>query len=42
MVRNTNSDKFEAELELRLATPQDIPALESLINESVRTLSIDY
>jgi GNAT superfamily N-acetyltransferase len=42
MVRNTNSDKFEAELELRLATPQDIPALESLINESVRALSIDY
>ena len=42
MVRNTNSDKFEAKLELRLATPQDIPALESLINESVRALSIDY
>ena len=42
MVQNTNLDKFKTEIELRLATSQDIPALESLINESVRTLSIDY
>lgn len=27
---------------LRLATSQDVPAIESLINQSVRALSVDY
>jgi GNAT superfamily N-acetyltransferase len=42
MVRNTSLNKSDAAIHLRLATPKDIPALESLINESVRALSIGY
>ena len=42
MARNPNLDKSAAEIRLRLAIPKDIPALESLINESVRALSVGY
>ena len=42
MVRNNSLDKVDAAFHLRLATPKDIPALENLINESVRALSVDY
>ena len=42
MARNTSLDKSGAEIKLRLATPEDIPALESLINESVRVLSVGF
>ena len=42
MVRNNSLDKVDAAFHLRLATTNDIPALESLINDSVRALSVDY
>ena len=42
MGQNTSSSKYDAAIHLRLATPKDIPALESLIDESVRALSIGY
>ena len=32
----------DSPITLRLATPQDIPALRTLIDESVRALSVDY
>lgn len=42
MARNNSLNKVDAAFHLRLATPKDVPALESLINESVRALSVDY
>ena len=42
MARNTKLDKFDAAIDLRLATLEDIPGLERLINDSVRALSVDY
>lgn len=42
MARNTKLDRSDAAINLRLATLEDIPGLERLINDSVRALSVDY